>query len=130
MDPHPVIVTIGDNRDYIRVLLYSYYTTITGWGVLLKFRVHLGLGYRYPRVGPKFCVERLSGPKFYHRKVIRTLGWDPNSIYKGYRDLRVGPTFRHRKVIGTPWWARILSRKVLGSGCRVFSGSTRFLRVR
>ena len=23
--PHPVIVTIGDNRDYIRVLLYSYY---------------------------------------------------------------------------------------------------------
>ena len=40
--PHPVIVTIGDNKDYIRVeyirvLLYSYYTTITGWGVLLKF---------------------------------------------------------------------------------------------
>ena len=31
-----VIVTIGDNRDYIRILLYSYYTTITGWGVLLK----------------------------------------------------------------------------------------------
>ena len=33
--PHPVIVTLGDNRDYIRVLLYAYYTTITGWGVLL-----------------------------------------------------------------------------------------------
>ena len=30
--PHPVIVTIGDNRDHIRVLLYSYYTTITRWG--------------------------------------------------------------------------------------------------
>ena len=30
--PQPVIVTIGDNRDYIRVLLYSYYTTIRGWG--------------------------------------------------------------------------------------------------
>ena len=28
--PHPVIVTIGDNRNYVRVLLYSYYTTITG----------------------------------------------------------------------------------------------------
>ena len=26
-----------DNRDYVRVLLYSYYTTITGWGVLLRF---------------------------------------------------------------------------------------------
>ena len=34
--PHPVIVTIGYNRDYIRVLLYSYYATITGWGVLLS----------------------------------------------------------------------------------------------
>ena len=34
--PHPVIVTIRDNRDYIRVLLYSYYTTMTGWGVLLR----------------------------------------------------------------------------------------------
>ena len=35
--PHPVIVTIGDNRDYIRLLLYSYYTTITGWGFLLIY---------------------------------------------------------------------------------------------
>ena len=34
--PHPVIVTIRDNKDYIRVLLYSYYTTITGWGLLLR----------------------------------------------------------------------------------------------
>ena len=33
--PHPVIVTIRDNKDYIRVLSYSSYTTITGWGVLL-----------------------------------------------------------------------------------------------
>ena len=35
--PHPVKVFIRDNRDYIRVLLYSYYTTITGWGVLLIY---------------------------------------------------------------------------------------------
>ena len=38
--PHPVLVTIRDNRDYIRVLLYSYYTTITGWGVLLRYTVY------------------------------------------------------------------------------------------
>ena len=31
----PPTQTIRDNRDYIRVLLYSYYTSITGWGVLL-----------------------------------------------------------------------------------------------
>ena len=30
--PHPVIVTIRNSKDHIRVLLYSYYTTITGWG--------------------------------------------------------------------------------------------------
>ena len=36
VDPHPVIVTIRDHSNYIRVLLYSYYTTITGWGVLLR----------------------------------------------------------------------------------------------
>ena len=33
--PHPVIVTIVDNEDYIRVLLYTYYTTIKGWGGVL-----------------------------------------------------------------------------------------------
>ena len=42
--PHPVIVTIGDNRAYIRVLLYSCYTTITGWGVLLRYHPNNGLG--------------------------------------------------------------------------------------
>ena len=33
--PHPVIVTIKENKDYIRVLIYSSYTTITEWVVLL-----------------------------------------------------------------------------------------------
>ena len=32
MTPHPVIVTMRDNKDYIRLLFYSYYTVITGWG--------------------------------------------------------------------------------------------------
>ena len=45
--PHPVIVTIMDNKDYIRVLLYSYYTTL----------------YHYYRVGgpPKRLRYRVSG---------------------------------------------------------------------
>ena len=33
--PNLVIVTIRDNEDYVRVLLYSYHTTISRWGVLL-----------------------------------------------------------------------------------------------
>ena len=33
--PHPVIVTIRDHKGCIRALLYSYFTTITGLGVLL-----------------------------------------------------------------------------------------------
>ena len=32
---HPVIGSIRENKDYIGVLFYSYYTTIAGWGVLL-----------------------------------------------------------------------------------------------
>ena len=39
--PHPVIVTIRDSSNYIWVLLYSYYTTLTEWGVLLT-HVHQG----------------------------------------------------------------------------------------
>ena len=35
---HPVKATIIDNKDCIRVLLYSAYTTITGWEV---FRTHI-----------------------------------------------------------------------------------------
>ena len=41
--PHPVIATIRDNRDYIRVLSYSYYTT--GWGILLRH--HIGVQVPY-----------------------------------------------------------------------------------
>ena len=29
---HTVLVTIKDDKDHIRVLLCSYYTTITRWG--------------------------------------------------------------------------------------------------
>ena len=28
--PYPVLVVLRDNKDYTRVLFYSYYTTITG----------------------------------------------------------------------------------------------------
>ena len=38
--PHPVIVAIRDNKDYVRVLLYSDYTTIAGCGVLLKYSLN------------------------------------------------------------------------------------------
>ena len=40
---------IRDSSNYIRVLLYSYYTTITVWGVLLKIGLKVqgsGLGFR------------------------------------------------------------------------------------
>ena len=35
--PQPVIVTIMDNKDYIRVLLYSIIPLLQGGGVLLKY---------------------------------------------------------------------------------------------
>ena len=33
--PHTAIVAIKDNKDCIRVVLFSYYTTIAEWGILL-----------------------------------------------------------------------------------------------
>ena len=37
VDPHPVIVTIRNNKDYTTVLSHSYHTTIPGWRVLLHY---------------------------------------------------------------------------------------------
>ena len=34
--PHPVIVTLRDNKEYIRALFNPYYPTITRWAVLLR----------------------------------------------------------------------------------------------
>ena len=42
--PQPVIVTIRDHGYDTGVLLYSYYTTITGWGVLLTLNRHYRMG--------------------------------------------------------------------------------------
>ena len=36
--PYPAIVTIRDDKEYIKASapLYSYFTPITGWGTLLR----------------------------------------------------------------------------------------------
>ena len=52
--PNPVIVAIRDNKNYIRVLLYSYYTTITGWGVLLTYNANTLSLYTLPKPKGKF----------------------------------------------------------------------------
>ena len=41
--PHPVMVTIRDNRDYTVGSYYPYNTTITGRGVLLKHTILLAV---------------------------------------------------------------------------------------
>ena len=57
--PHPVIVAIRDNKDYIRVLLYSYYTTNREWGVLLSNTwQHFGRGATVD----KYCRARNNEP--------------------------------------------------------------------
>ena len=52
--PNPVIVAIRDNKNYIRVLLYSYYTTIAGWGVLLTYNASTLSLYTIPKPKGKF----------------------------------------------------------------------------
>ena len=41
-------MTIGEIRDYVRVLLHSYYTTITGWGVLRSDVEYVGICHPHP----------------------------------------------------------------------------------
>ena len=65
--PQSVIVTIGDNRDYIRVLLYSYYTTIVGWRVLLRYYVGYVQG-----------LERTTGPNCGYKSLVRVTLKYPN----------------------------------------------------
>ena len=59
--PHPVIVTIWDNKEYIRVLLYSNYTTITGWGVLLRDIWVSMLVWGSVRLQPGVCSAPATG---------------------------------------------------------------------
>ena len=65
--PQPVIVTISDNRDYIRVLLYSYYNTITGWGGPPKILDDLGV--------PKFHRLCSAGPPCHGRILAQGAGY-------------------------------------------------------
>ena len=67
--PHPVMVTIRDNKGHIRVLLYSYYATITGWGVLLKSPIQkiacwgANKPYRYEEKGNVAFRKSVSWPR-------------------------------------------------------------------
>ena len=49
--PQAVIVTIRDKKDYIGVLLYFYFTAITGCGVLLRYRMRGGGMCKVPLEG-------------------------------------------------------------------------------
>ena len=83
--PHPVIVAIRDNRDYSRVLLYSYYTTITGWGILPRHYCYslnkpTLLGFRVYGLGNMSTQQEL--------KMEALWGWAPGLRFcpglKGY----------------------------------------------
>ena len=67
--PHPVIVTIRDNKDLIRVLLYSSYITITGWAVIplsgqfVDCAISVqGIYDHNPGNSLTLCIRRLPGP--------------------------------------------------------------------
>ena len=100
---HPVIVTIRDNRDYIRVLLYSYYTTITGWGVLLMNSVD----------------ENFMGPS-------ATL-----NILNGVGQVLLGPfaILQTRIVWVQDYWALLLSSKFFNSAGQVLLGPLAILQI-
>ena len=51
--PHPAIVTLRDNKGFMRLLLYLKYTTFTGWRVLLTYiaRLRFGRPFLFPISG-------------------------------------------------------------------------------
>ena len=76
-------MTIGQNRDHIRVLLYSYYTTITGWGVLLSYSI-LGLYSGYIGIGDGnyYSGFRVLGSGFFAEGGLHPLRYRAD-IFKG-----------------------------------------------
>ena len=93
-------MTIRENRDYIRVLLHSYYTTITGWGVLLGYRFR-----RNPSIRVGFRVQgnrlRIRVPFFLMFSVNGSQNKKGKSVLlvpsHGFR--------RFRDCIGINWWS-------------------------
>ena len=78
--PHPVIVTMRNSKDYIRVLLYSYYTTITGWGVLLSSNLQA------------MCLE--SKPQMQILRSYNAQSWrcqQPEEVTQGRRGCYLDP---------------------------------------
>ena len=54
------VVAVRDNKDYIRVLVYSYCTTLTGWGVLPIYTIHVHKGLRREK-HLSHCLNSLRG---------------------------------------------------------------------
>ena len=54
-------MAIRDNKDYIRVLVYSYYITITGWGVLLRHDEHIDSTVA-THLHQSFCFQIMQQP--------------------------------------------------------------------
>ena len=103
--PHPVIVTTRNNKDYIRVPLHSYYTTIYRVGVLP----------RYARGGLLAALHRCLG------QAVRGLYQAP-----GYTATTVQQGKRRRHVFYTRTQPRIYTYTRTSCSCRQLADSQEF----
>ena len=129
--PHPVIVTIGDNRDHIRVLLYSCYTTITGWGVLLIYTIYLHGPFGIQTAAPD--VEQTSGKPWLRTHPAYL--WSTRSIIKTrFKQLAtvkkfLSPSYEDFRWITSKADPRLIGWRALGFASRVSVSRTRIARV-
>ena len=105
-----------DNDDYIRVLLYSYYTTITGWGVPPKEYHAKALLFAFQREGSSFLnqhsavrnmgpeyaplghLEGFEGPLRVHRGYI--VGIEDTGLgAHGFNPRNAGPRFSNGNLV-------------------------------
>ena len=71
-------MTTRDNKDSIRVLLYSYYTTITGWGVLLTYIRDFGtvcLWHMLSARRQEECLKQLMEGSLPIKDTLRAFDW-------------------------------------------------------
>ena len=86
-------MTIRDNKDHTRVLLYSDYIAITGWGVLLMYSMFpsstlfsLYFGKLNVKKGCAYCDAVIGDPSMYlnHQEQAPRCTFDWLGVLKGH----------------------------------------------
>ena len=95
-------MTIRNSKDSIRVLLYSYYTTITGWGVLQGW-IDEDIGFRVQGSISQGIKSKASNAQVFEHRV-KGLNRNPSEGLRGFHSLNLAcacPVGNHPSVFAS-----------------------------